>query len=50
MINEILSHTDLPQTDVIELYNTSSEPADIGGWYLTDDYLPQKNILFQAIQ
>ena len=42
LINEILSHTDLPQTDVIELYNPNSEPANIGGWYLTDDFLIPK--------
>jgi hypothetical protein len=36
-INEILAHTDLPQTDVIELYNPGDEAIDIGGWYLTDD-------------
>ena len=41
LINEILSHTDLPQTDVIELYNPSSEDVEIGGWYLTDDSLLQ---------
>ena len=48
VINEILSHTDLPQTDVIELYNTSSEPADIGGWYLTDDFLTPKKYLIPS--
>ena len=48
VINEILSHTDLPQTDVIELYNTSSEPADIGGWYLTDDSLTPKKYLIPS--
>ena len=42
LINEILSHTDLPQTDVIELYNPSPEPANIGGWYLTDNFLIPK--------
>jgi hypothetical protein len=47
LINEILSHTDLPQTDVIELYNPSSEDIEIGGWYLTDDPLlqPKKYII-----
>ena len=41
VINEILSHTDLPQTDVIELYNPGSEDIEIGGWYLTDDPILQ---------
>ncbi|MCL5096963.1 MAG: lamin tail domain-containing protein [Candidatus Omnitrophica bacterium] len=36
VINEILSHTDPPQEDAIELYNPSSADADIGGWYLSD--------------
>ena len=47
LINEILSHTDLPQTDVIELYNPGSADIEIGGWYLTDDPLlqPKKYII-----
>jgi hypothetical protein len=36
-INEVLTHTDLPQTDAIELYNPNSMDIDIGGWYLTDN-------------
>ena len=42
VINEVLSHTDLPQVDSIELYNTTNQPIDISGWYLSDsdeDYL-----------
>ena len=35
-INEVLSHTDLPQRDFIELQNTTSSPVNIGGWYLSD--------------
>jgi hypothetical protein len=37
VINEVLSHTDPPVLDAIELYNTESTPADIGGWWLSDD-------------
>ena len=37
LINEILTHTDLPEVDAIELYNPNSFPADIGGWFLTDN-------------
>ncbi len=37
LVNELLSHTDLPQVDTVELFNPGSEAADIGGWYLTDD-------------
>ena len=46
-VNEVLAHTDIPQTDVIELYNPGTDPVDIGGWYLTDDPLlaPTKYII-----
>jgi len=36
VINEVLSHTDLPATDAIELYNTSNITIDVGGWFLSD--------------
>jgi hypothetical protein len=36
VINEVLPHTDLPNFDSIELYNTTASPIDIGGWYLSD--------------
>ncbi len=36
VINEALTHTDLPQLDAIELYNPNSISVDIGNWYLTD--------------
>jgi len=43
IINEVLTHTDPPQTDSIELYNTSTNAIDIGGWWLTDSSSqPQK--------
>ena len=35
-INELLSHTDLPQVDAIEIFNNSLTEADISGWYLSD--------------
>lgn len=37
LINEVLTHTDLPQVDTIELYNPDAVPADISGWFLSDD-------------
>lgn len=37
LINELLTHTDPPAVDAIELFNPNAEPADIGGWYLSDD-------------
>ena len=43
LINEVLTHTDPPQTDSIELYNPHGVEVDLGGWYLTDDRkVPQK--------
>jgi len=36
LVNEVVTHTDLPDTDSIELYNTTGEPIDVGGWYLSD--------------
>ena len=43
LINEALTHTDLPQLDSIELYNPNPTNVDIGNWYLTDQRtVPQK--------
>ncbi len=36
-INEVLTHTDPPFEDWIEIHNASDAPVDIGGWYLSDD-------------
>ncbi|MBK1875954.1 lamin tail domain-containing protein [Pelagicoccus mobilis] len=38
VINEVLTHTDLPLVDAIELHNPTGETAEIGGWYLSDQY------------
>lgn len=35
-VNEVLTHTDLPDVDFIELYNPNSTSVDISGWYLSD--------------
>jgi hypothetical protein len=37
VINELLTHTDPPLEDAIELANLGAEPALIGGWWLSDD-------------
>jgi hypothetical protein len=37
VISEVLTHTDLPLVDSIELYNPTSTNAPIGGWFLTDN-------------
>jgi len=36
IINEVLSHTDLPLEDAIELYNPTDSAINVGGWYLSD--------------
>ena len=35
-INEVLTHTDLPLLDTIELFNPGDSAIDISGWYLSD--------------
>lgn len=37
VINEVLSHTDLPLEDAIELRNLTGSPIDVGGWWISDD-------------
>ncbi len=37
LINEALTHTDLPEYDTIELFNPGTNDVNIGGWYLSDD-------------
>lgn len=36
VINEVLSHTDAPYEDAVELYNPGDAAVEIGGWYLSD--------------
>jgi hypothetical protein len=36
VINEVLTHSDPPWEDAIELYNTSFSAIDMSGWWLTD--------------
>ncbi|MEY2409762.1 MAG: hypothetical protein QOF48_2432, partial [Verrucomicrobiota bacterium] len=38
VVNEVLTHTDLPQVDAVELYNPGASAAAVGGWFLTDDF------------
>ncbi len=37
IINEILTHSDPPYEDAIELYNPLDQDFDISGWFLSDD-------------
>jgi hypothetical protein len=47
-INEVLTHTDPPAVDTIELYNPTANTVDIGGWYLTDDFGTPKKYRIQS--
>jgi hypothetical protein len=37
-VNEVLTHTDPPAVDAVELYNPSSVPVNLRGWFLSDDF------------
>jgi len=37
VINEILTHTEPPLKDSVELFNPATSDANIGGWFLSDD-------------
>ena len=36
VINEVLTHTDPPFEDAIELQNLSDNPVDIGNWWISN--------------
>jgi hypothetical protein len=40
VVNEVLTHTDPPLSDAVELYNPTAEPINVGGWYLSDGNQP----------
>ncbi|MEO8428418.1 MAG: lamin tail domain-containing protein, partial [Verrucomicrobiota bacterium] len=43
LVNEVLTHTDPPEQDAIEIFNPTSGAVDLGGWLLTDDFFtPRK--------
>ncbi len=37
LVNEVLAHSDPPFEDAVEFFNPSDLPADVGGWWLSDD-------------
>jgi hypothetical protein len=37
VINEYLAHTELPQVDYVELFNTGAVPVDVSGAWLSDE-------------
>ncbi|MFP4417680.1 MAG: lamin tail domain-containing protein [Chitinispirillaceae bacterium] len=44
-INEVLTNTDEPILDAIEIYNPGTIAIDLSGWYLTDDKQKPKKFL-----
>ena len=36
VINEVVAHTDVPQSDAIELYNPTGQAIDVSFWFLSD--------------
>jgi len=40
VINEVVAKTSNPLEDAVEVHNTGSVFADIGGWWLSDDFDP----------
>ena len=38
VVNEVLTHTDLPDKDSIELYNAGTATVDLAGWFLSDSW------------
>jgi len=41
VINELLSHSNTPRVDAIELYNNDVSSVDISGWYISDTKNPE---------
>ncbi len=36
VISEVLTHTDAPLEDAVELFNRGSSPVNVGGWFLSN--------------
>ncbi|HMJ91915.1 MAG TPA: lamin tail domain-containing protein [Candidatus Acidoferrum sp.] len=45
-INEVLTHSDPPLEDAIELFNPTATPINIGGWFLSDSPSQPKKYRF----
>ncbi len=44
VINEVLAHSHMADPDWIELHNTTGQPINIGGWFLSDKNNDDPNI------
>jgi hypothetical protein len=47
VINEILTHSNAPRVDAIELKNVSGAPVDVSGWFLSDTGSPESGADYQ---
>ncbi len=48
VVNEVLTHSDPPLEDAIELFNLGSAPVDLSGWYLSDSMKNLKKFTIPA--
>ncbi len=48
VINEVLSHTDPPIEDAVEIYNPTGSPTDISGWFLSNSIDDLKKFRFPS--
>ncbi len=48
VINELLSHTDPPLEDAIEIHNLTSNALDLTGWYISDEAAVRKKFRLPA--
>lgn len=38
VVNEVLTHTDLPLVDSVELFNAGTNAVNLRGWFISDDF------------
>jgi Lamin Tail Domain/Bacterial TSP3 repeat len=48
LVNEVLSHTDPPLEDAIELYNPTGNDVPVGGWFISNSETDFKKYLIPA--
>ena len=48
LVNEALTHTDLPQVDAVEIHNPTGAAVALAGWSLTDDLDEPSKFRFAA--
>ena len=48
LVSEVLTHTDPPLLDAIELWNTNDVPVNVGGWFISDDLAFAKKFCIPA--